>query len=198
MDINMSRRERKKMETKADILKAARHLFQEKGFETTAIEEITERADVSKATFFNYFSSKENLLAGIAEDEVDDIIILVEEELKWIDSAGEKIRIIMRRMLEDAIPYLYLTGRVVFSSIINTGGRPSPFYKINCILEDIAAEGQQKGEITKRFSPSDIATMILGGYLGILFKWFELGCKPGTVDELQPIIDILLHGIKGE
>lgn len=198
MDINnISRRERKKMETRADILTAARHLFEEKNFETVSIEEITEKADVSKATFFNYFSSKENLLSGIAVDEIDDIIILADEELKTIDSPIEKIRTIMRRMLKDAIPYLHLTGRVVFSSIINTDGQPSPFCKINCILEDMVKEGQQKGEISNSFIPSDIAAIILGGYLGILFKWFELGCKPGTVDELEPIIDILLCGIKG-
>lgn len=199
MDINnMSRRERKKMETRACILTAARHLFEEKSFEAISIEEITEKADVSKATFFNYFSSKENLLSGIAEDEIDDIIILADEELKGIESPIDKIRIIMRRMLKDAIPYLYLTGRVVFSSIINTNGLPSPFFKINCILEELVKEGQQKGEIACKFLSSDITTIILGGYLGILFKWFELGCKPGTVDELEPIIDILLRGIKQE
>jgi AcrR family transcriptional regulator len=193
---SMSRRERKKIETKAGILAAARHLFQEKGFEATSIEEITERADVSKATFFNYFASKESLISGIAEDEVDDILILADEELGCIDSPIEKIRAIMRRMLEDAVPYLYLAGRVVFSSVINTDGEPSPFYKINCLLEDLVRDGQNRHEITERFSAPDIATIIMGGYLGVLFKWFELGCKPGSADELEPIIDILLKGME--
>lgn len=192
---NLSRRERKKQETKAGILKAARHLFEERGFENTSIEEITERADLSKGTFFNYFSNKEGVLTGIAEEEVEDILFLA-EEFDEKDSAVNKIRLIIKRLLEDAIPYLHLTGKVVFSSIINAGGQPSPFYKINVLLEDLVKEGQKKGEITSRFSPADIATSILGSYYGVLFKWFGMDCKPGEVSELDCILDIVLQGIK--
>lgn len=190
----VSRRERKKQETKAGILKAARHLFEEKGFENTSIEEITERADLSKGTFFNYFSGKEGVLTGIAEEEAEDILFLA-EDLDAGDSVMNRIRQILKRLLADAVPYLHLTGRVVFSSIINTGEAPSPFYRINGLLEDLIGEGQAKGELTRRFSPEDMATAILGGYYGVLFKWFGRGGRPGTVAELDCILDILLQGI---
>ncbi len=49
---NLSRRERKKIETKANILRVARHLFEEKGYENVFIEDITEISDISKGTFF--------------------------------------------------------------------------------------------------------------------------------------------------
>lgn len=193
----MSRRERKKQETKAAILKAARHLFEEKGYDSVSIEEITEKSDVSKGTFFNYFSSKESLMAGIAEDEVEDILILAEDDLKDIQGALEKIRLILRRLLEDAIPYLKLTGKIMISSIINTGDNPSPFSKINSILEGIVAEGQANGEITDLFKAMDIVTALLGSYYGVIFKWFEAGCVPGKPDELDTVLDLLLTGIKG-
>ena len=193
----ISRRERKKQETKANILGAARHLFEEKGFENTSIEEITERADVAKGTFFNYFTSKDSLLTGISEEEVEDLLYYVEEELADTKGAVKKIRLLLKRLLEDAIPYLHLTGRIMFSSIINTSEYPSPFYKINVLLEDLVKEGQSEGELTADFSAEDLATSILGSYYGVIFRWFELGKDSGTVAELECSLEILFRGISG-
>jgi AcrR family transcriptional regulator len=194
---NMSRRERKKLETKANILGAARHLFEEKGFDNTSIEEITEKADVAKGTFFNYFNSKDGLMAGISEEEVDDILFYVEEELADVQGSVKKIKLVLKRLLEDAIPYLHLTGRILFSSIISTSEYPSPFYKINQLLENLVKEGQMNGELADAFSAENIATSILGSYYGVIFKWFELGAASGKVSELECLLDILFKGIAG-
>ncbi|MBW6435835.1 TetR/AcrR family transcriptional regulator [Actinoplanes hulinensis] len=58
----MSLRERKKLAAWRAIRAAALRLFDEQGYETTTIEQIAAAADVSRATFFNYFASKEALL----------------------------------------------------------------------------------------------------------------------------------------
>lgn len=193
---NISRRERKKQETKDGILRAARHLFEEKGFENTSVDEIAEKADVAKGTFFNHFTNKEALLAGIAGEEVEDILLFAAEELQEIPNSLLKIRRIMNRLLEDALPYLRLTGRILFSSIINTGDTPSPFIKINILLEELVIEGQRKSEITGKFSSGEIVTAILGSYYGVLLRWFEYGAIPGTTAELDNSLLILFQGIQ--
>ncbi len=192
----VSRRERKKQETKDSILHAARYLFEKKGFENTSVEEITDQADVSKGTFFNHFTSKDSLLTGIAEEEVEDILFFAAEELSGCSGSIDKIRMILERLLEDSIPYLHLTGRVLVTSIINTGEMPSPFVKINDLLENLVKEGQKSGEITDKFTATDIATSLLGSLYGVMFKWFEFGGRPGTVGELDSLLKILCSGIK--
>jgi AcrR family transcriptional regulator len=152
---------------------------------------------VAKGTFFNYFINKDSLMAGIAKEEVEDILFYVEEELADMEGAVKKIMLVMKRLMEDAIPYLHLTGRVMFSSIINTSEYPSPFFKINILLERLIKDGQQSGELTGAFSAGDIATSILGSYYGVIFKWFELGCVSGTVSELECLLNILFKGISG-
>jgi AcrR family transcriptional regulator len=57
----IGRRERKKRETHAALHAAAMKLFAERGFRDTRISDIAEAADVSEATFFRYFSSKEEV-----------------------------------------------------------------------------------------------------------------------------------------
>ncbi|HET6664862.1 MAG TPA: TetR family transcriptional regulator [Acidimicrobiales bacterium] len=59
-------RERKKAETHQALAKAALHLADELGPERVTVEAIADAAGVSPRTFFNYFSSKEDAIVGIA------------------------------------------------------------------------------------------------------------------------------------
>ncbi|MBN7797997.1 TetR/AcrR family transcriptional regulator [Parahaliea mediterranea] len=62
------RRERKKRQTRARILRAAQVLFTRHSFDGTTVEAIAEAADVSKPTLFNYFPTKINLLQALLPD----------------------------------------------------------------------------------------------------------------------------------
>lgn len=59
-----SRRDRKKADVRRRLYEASLHLFRTRGFDETTIEQITGAADTAKGTFFNYFPSKEHVLAA--------------------------------------------------------------------------------------------------------------------------------------
>lgn len=56
--------ERKKSQTRRSLRNAAVRLVSERGLDAVTIEDITDAADVSLRTFFNYFSSKEQALTA--------------------------------------------------------------------------------------------------------------------------------------
>ncbi len=58
------RRDRKKSQVREAISGAAFELFATHGFDSTTVEEITDRADVARTTFFRYFGSKEEVLTS--------------------------------------------------------------------------------------------------------------------------------------
>jgi AcrR family transcriptional regulator len=69
-DMSQGLRERKKQETRDRIRSVARELFLERGFERVTVSEIALAADVSEATAFNYFPTKEDLFfSGLEEFE---------------------------------------------------------------------------------------------------------------------------------
>ncbi|MGK5553548.1 TetR family transcriptional regulator [Actinomadura kijaniata] len=55
-------RARKKARTREAILREAFRLFRERGYHATTVEQIAEAAEVSPATFFRYFPTKEDLV----------------------------------------------------------------------------------------------------------------------------------------
>lgn len=52
---------------KRKVIEVAQQLFIEKGFHNTSIQDILEKALISKGTFYNYFSSKNECFIAIME-----------------------------------------------------------------------------------------------------------------------------------
>jgi AcrR family transcriptional regulator len=61
-------RERKKLETKQALALAAVQLAVEHGLENVRVEDITDRVNVSRRTFTNYFTCKEEAIASMSTD----------------------------------------------------------------------------------------------------------------------------------
>jgi len=61
----VERKEREKEQRHNEIIDAAERIFFSKGFETATMEDVANEAELSKATLYLYFKSKENLLFGI-------------------------------------------------------------------------------------------------------------------------------------
>ncbi len=67
--IDESKRKKNATAIRRKILIASRELFSEGGYQGATITQIREKADVSIATFYNYFDSKQSVLLALLEDE---------------------------------------------------------------------------------------------------------------------------------
>ena len=67
---------------KQAIVQAALRLFKDKGFKETSIKSIAEVAEVSPVSIYNYFGSKDNLVALCVNDLFEEITQQAEDILK--------------------------------------------------------------------------------------------------------------------
>ncbi len=59
-----SLRDRKRLLIQEDIMAVALRLFRERGYEATTVDDLAAASGMSRRTFFRYFPSKEDVLAG--------------------------------------------------------------------------------------------------------------------------------------
>jgi|GEM_PF-2768316 len=80
---------RRRSKTRAKLLAAAQNSFSELGYEATTVADIVARADVGRATFYLYFTSKQDVYRAIADDFGNDMA----EQLAQLDgvlASGKK------------------------------------------------------------------------------------------------------------
>src|SRR5947207_15441341 len=80
---------------RAQLVEVGRSLFAERGYEATSVEEIAERARVSKPLVYEHFGGKEGLYAVIIDREMEHIVARITEAI----SSGSP-----RQRLESAAP----------------------------------------------------------------------------------------------
>ncbi len=75
-------RERKKARTRAQILSAARRLIEDQGFAATTMERIAAAAEVACGSCYNYFRSKNGLLAALWWDVARETLAAADERVR--------------------------------------------------------------------------------------------------------------------
>jgi AcrR family transcriptional regulator len=87
-------RERKKQQTRQLIANTARRLFAEHGFEGVTVAQVAREADVSEATVFNYFPTKEDLFYSGLEAFEEELLGAIRER-----EPGESVLAAFRRFV---------------------------------------------------------------------------------------------------
>ena len=96
-------RSQKGARTRARLLEAAKHIFEEDGFLEARISDIAERAGLSHGSFYHYFDSKEEIFREVAEAVEDQLSAPLAGVILDPDSHApppERIREALRRHLE--------------------------------------------------------------------------------------------------
>lgn len=190
------RRERNKQRMRARIFSAALSLFAEKGFEQTKVDDITERADVARGTFFNHFQHKEELVTTWSSRRQSRF----EEKLRQNTPANDDLRVALRRCMtalveinEEEEPGL---NRVMLTSWVRAGLPISEPPRAAEVFANVIRTGVEEGRIRPGVDPIQVGYLLRDAYLGALFRWCRGDLKgDGLAAELQNIVDFLLPSI---
>jgi AcrR family transcriptional regulator len=190
-----SRREANKRKSRQKILKASRRLFRENGYENTMIEEVAAKAEVSKATLYNYFPNKDSLLVGT----MDDVTESFEKFIRGFDShmkADEKIYMAMKFLILDSIPFVGISRRILFLN----GCRDSEMFgkanTIKNIFDVMVNQAQKDGIFKSELTDTDIVDELMGVYLISQFQWTDLETmtEEECVQRIERLLDLTLAG----
>jgi AcrR family transcriptional regulator len=185
-----SRRERKKDETRRRIFEAAISLFREKGFEATTVDEITEKADVGRGTFFNYFPRKEAIFAYMAEEQVAAMAEVLPGMLGSDDTSLE-ILVRVMQLAGESYSRDKEVSQMVFAEWIKHDVAPPADAKAHAsrFMHDLFERARARGEIAADLDFVRASAIVRGTFLATLFQW--LYCEPGCPEEITDLHDEL-------
>lgn len=126
----MTRTALRQRRTRVRLLSAGYDLMSQVGVDATAINEITDRADVGFGTFYGYFESKEALAAEVLDCVIDNMgrrNDLVTSELGETDPVrivGNSVRLVAREMLRDPMWRWWVANAGLLVGRLREGFRP--------------------------------------------------------------------------
>lgn len=208
------RKEREKAERKALIMRCAKTLILESGAEAVSMGEIAKRAELSKATLYLYFSSRDILFREICREAGFHFInyfrslhnpqmsVLDSLKLFWkcyVDIFGKSDDMIVLFNLKE-----YLTPDYPFISVNDDRcGVFAPSFELFNMIRDMIKAGIDEGAFERDVNPTLITHTIISLFSLIVDNGVKYLKRPREVDivlfdEMRNIFQIILRGIARE
>lgn len=183
---------RPRASSRETLAEAACELFLEQGYEATSIADITQRAGVSRSSFFNYFSSKSDVLWSGFDARIDSA--LGQLESLSVDVRGAGVREALAAIVVDFAPDpLALALRNA-----NAMGLESELERDSGLRHARLATGV--AHAARRSGIGEIRADILGAALAAavlssLRVWAEQGAGHGTPEALFRAALVAVHDL---
>jgi AcrR family transcriptional regulator len=159
-------------DTRERILQSATQLFSLRGFSSTSLSQVAERARVSKALIFWHFHNKANLFQVALERTLDVCAVDVDDDLRGLSEAAQ-----ITRLIDEYSTFVssHLSS-VKFLLGLVLRGRPKEFVRriaelqaaYRNTLASALEAGRQKGIFVTHLHPTLQANLIMAALHGIL------------------------------
>lgn len=202
------RREREKRERVSAILIAARDLFFEKGYRAT-MEEIAERAELSKGTLYLYFKSKDELYISVILEGFHILEERLKRELKRAKGAENRVRAVYYAFIDHCLENkaYFRTTQYFLTEDARANTSPELADTINRSTGElmrygvkVIEEGVERGVFRNDVKPDVLSLAVWRMATGILdLAVLEENTGTGTrpyQEVFDTAIEVVLRGIK--
>jgi AcrR family transcriptional regulator len=184
----INRHQRRRQRTRAQLQEAMLELVLERGFDSIVIQEITDRADLGRGTFYFHFKNKEDALWSIIEDRIHVTENEVAEAFK-----GE--------LPEKPEYYGYVNifqhiekNKRVYQLIVGNKGSQEVANRAKQYLVEETIRDMKNFDLYREIGqPSEITAQIVVGILFSLAYWWIETPNEYKVEDMAEIIYRTLH-----
>jgi len=190
-----TRRERKKEETRQKLLDVSFSLFVDQGYDNTTVDQITERADIGKGTFYNYFPSKEAILHEFMENLSIQRGEKIWAEVMALQDTRQRLARTYQSLAAWFEEYPELI-RVYQLERVNTKLNDPLNYRMHfeLFVAEILKKGQEMGDIRDDIDVMEMVDHLMGITMMIMCRWFESGTGQGLYRFYMRGVDFFLIG----
>lgn len=190
---------KQKTTTKSKIVSAAWKLFYEQGYDHTTVDQIIKESGTSKGTFYHYFNGKDGLLSSLSylfDEKYEALLLEMDPQM----NSFEKLMYLNRELFEMVEHQVSkeLLASLYSSQLVTKGDKHlldqnRIYYKM---LNKIAAEGQQRGELTMTMPAYEIAKVYALCERALLYDWCLSGNEYSLKEYAGRMMRMFLKEIK--
>ena len=195
----MAKADRRVRRTREALHKALMSLALEKEYDAITVQEVLDRADIGRSTFYTHFQSKDELLiSGIHHLRVTLEAAL--EQKKKSAKCHENVIAFSRPMFEHAYGY-----REIYFALLNTGAWPMVRQQLQEVVEELIRR-ECKAEVAKlKTANSDVPLDLFIHYLNaaffaVLIWWMDRRSwlAPAQIDDVfRSLVLPTVHAVLG-
>lgn len=166
--VKVTNRKLQAQATYENIYNAAMSLVEKEGFKNITVRKICEKAGVSIGSFYNYFSSKEDILNETFKKADDFFLNVVANNLDGENAKEKIVKFFIyyaeycKRDKLDQLKQIYNTSNPMFIK----KGRP-----MQEVLKKVVEEGIEKGELITDMTPDEVVKFFFIALRGVIFDW---------------------------
>jgi AcrR family transcriptional regulator len=192
---------------KQQIVDTAKHMFIDKGFQSTHIGQVCEKLDIARGTVYQYFRNKKEILYAILEDVLENIEDIFDQDdfnefFSSSPSNDQVLEFINKRLLSCISVLLGepIVIKLIFKEIIGVDEdvNEQVIKSIASIEKLVAREVEDlmsKGIYKSGLNPKITASMIIGGVMLVVYEHDRL--KQNVLDQnlITSIAKYYLYGV---
>ena len=193
------RRERKREATRTNIINASAALFDEYGFDSVTIDDITERADVAKGTFYLHFRTKEEVAIEVYNSFIGEAVARVLIEASERSSARQLLLSFFEAAAGPAVEKRRLAQVALSSAMSQAYAEPEEDEDLfSKTLMTIAGRGQQSGELRLDWTVTELALLIGALFGTTVWSWVALPQNETLPARLIRCVDTIFDGMSAK
>lgn len=172
--------------TRKSLLNSALELFEKQGFDRTSVQEIADRANLTKGAFYHHFESKDDLLRHIQEEYLEAQLAAMERIEAGSTEPRARVAELIRFSLTSVAEYrahvtiFYQERRYLAGPMFEEVTRKRD--TVEAAFAGVIRAGVEAGVFRKDLDPR-IVTFGLVGMCAWAYQWFNVG-GPLSVDEV--------------
>ncbi|WP_437298780.1 TetR/AcrR family transcriptional regulator [Sorangium sp. So ce426] len=187
-----------------ELLRAAEAAFTERGLAAARVEDITERAGVSKGAFYLHFQSKDDCFKQIVETFIARLADCVEPPPIVFEAERASVNEYFKRVLAHDLEVLEFCwqNRALLRMMLAGGGGTPYAYLIDEFAQRVArqVEGRVRyaidiGLYRRDLEPSVIAALISGAFDRLVRKLIDAPSRPDIAAWAAQVLQLFTHGL---
>jgi AcrR family transcriptional regulator len=196
----MGLREEKRETLRRTVTDTAARLFRTRGYDGTSVQDIARRAQISEATFFNHFPSKQAVLDRLTLDVIGGYATLLRQKLGEVDRpVGTRIRETVAAVGSAFAADRELMALVATrSNLLHATTDPARARHLDAyeLLRELMRQGQRRGELRRDVDARQLAEVLTAAYMLTIANWLVgwWGEKHDLAVRLSKVVDVFLDG----